>query len=190
MSHKVSGRSSVQTMSRDDLHRNNMAVLQQLEDTTLGQGYQEHLTSIAKFLGQVTAPEEGVLGGTLAGTPAPEPLIIGQTKRRVGVTLTPGPVITSKEFENVDLVLVDQHVTRQQVPEIMLTEGTVMSTFRIRGIALENPLKARKVNGEEGVPGGTLAGTPDNIEKVEVYIDYLNAKGIESESVIRYPTRN
>eukprot|EP00971_Amphidinium_carterae_P144866 2870468-Amphidinium_carterae.1 len=63
-------------MNRDDLHRNSMAVLQQLEDTTLGQRYQEHLTSTAKFLGLVTKLEEGVPGGTLAGTPAPEPLII------------------------------------------------------------------------------------------------------------------
>eukprot|EP00971_Amphidinium_carterae_P301153 5983323-Amphidinium_carterae.3 len=100
----------------EDWHRNNMAVLQQLEETELGQQYQEHLAASAKFLALVNSDEGGV-PGVLAGTPAPEPLIIGQTKRRIGVTLTPRPVVASKEFEDVDLVLVDQDTTQQQVPD-------------------------------------------------------------------------
>eukprot|EP00971_Amphidinium_carterae_P208448 4135756-Amphidinium_carterae.4 len=140
----------VHQMDLDDVHRHNVMVLQQLEDPELG-------------------PER------LAGVPAPEPRIVCQTKRRIGVTLIPGPVVTSKDFENVDLVLVDQEVERQHAPEIMLREGTVLSTFRMRGIAQRKRLadQAETATEGSGVPRGTLAGTPTGVETTQVYVEYL-----------------
>eukprot|EP00971_Amphidinium_carterae_P143466 2842512-Amphidinium_carterae.2 len=156
-------------MKREEWHRNNMDFLQQLDETELGRRYQEHITASARFLARVKS-EQGGVPDLLVGTPAPEPTIIGQTKRRI-------------EFEDVDLVLVNQETTQQQVPGIMLTEGTVLDTVRIRGIAKENPLKEKKRLGVQGLL------TPDRIHDITIYVDYLKAKGIASESAIQYPTR-
>eukprot|EP00971_Amphidinium_carterae_P148917 2952428-Amphidinium_carterae.1 len=184
----------VQTFDREALHKHNMSVLQQLDDTTLGQSYQEHISKSADFLKLISEVAEGTQGGTSAGVPILEPQIVCQTAERVGVTLTPGPNATSKEFLEVDLVLVDQRAERQHVPAIMLEEGTVVSPMRIRGIAVENPLKQQRAlarqSMDEGAQGGTSAGAPINQGGVEVYVDYLNNKGIESEGAIRYPTRD
>eukprot|EP00971_Amphidinium_carterae_P274290 5443276-Amphidinium_carterae.7 len=75
--------------------------------------------------------------------------------------------------------------TQQLVPDIVLAERTVMSTLRVRGIAVENPLKIKKKSGIQSL----CSGSPDEVGDAHVYIDYLQAKGIASESAIRYPTR-
>eukprot|EP00971_Amphidinium_carterae_P090860 1798464-Amphidinium_carterae.2 len=155
----------------------------ELDNSDLTKQYNNHMVATTKFLTVITGKEEGV-GGVLASTPAQEPQIIEQTKRRVGVTLTPGPAVTSKEFASVDLILVDQAAIHQPVRDITLGGNTVMSTLRVRGIAIESPLKAKKKLGVR-----SLYRPPDEVDTVSVYVDYLQAKGIASEGAIRYPTR-
>eukprot|EP00971_Amphidinium_carterae_P274289 5443276-Amphidinium_carterae.6 len=95
------------SVEREELHRHNMAVLQELDNPALTKEYNNQMANTTKFLAVVTEKEDGVVG-VLASTPAHEPQIIEQTRRKVGVTLTPGPAVSSKEFADVDLVLVDQ----------------------------------------------------------------------------------
>eukprot|EP00971_Amphidinium_carterae_P164080 3252827-Amphidinium_carterae.5 len=75
------------------------------------------------------------------------------------------------------------------VPFITLNEKTTMNTLRhrlrVRGIAIENPLKIMKKSGIRSL----YSGSPDEVGNVSVYVDYFKAKGIASESAIRYPTR-
>eukprot|EP00971_Amphidinium_carterae_P313811 6236892-Amphidinium_carterae.2 len=155
----------------EEVHRHNMAVLQELDNPELTKQYNNHMATTTKFLAVITEKEDGVVG-VLASTPAQEPQIIEQTRRRVGVTLTPGPAVSSKEFADVDLVLVDQAATRQPVPDIVLDEKTIMSTLRVRGIAVESPLKIKKKSGIRSL----YSGSPDEV-------------GDAQESAIRYPTR-
>eukprot|EP00971_Amphidinium_carterae_P273195 5422089-Amphidinium_carterae.1 len=89
-----------QDVRREEIHRHNMAI----------QRPHGSYQAATKFLTTVTEEGEGV-GGVLASTPAQEPQIIEQTRRKVGVTLVPGPAVTSKEFVDVDLVLEGQKPT-------------------------------------------------------------------------------
>eukprot|EP00971_Amphidinium_carterae_P338598 6476005-Amphidinium_carterae.1 len=141
------------------------------------------MVATTKFLSVITDEGEGV-GGVLASTPAQEPQIIEQTRRRVGVTLNPGPAVTSEEFADVDLVLVDQNASHHAVPELTLGGNVSLNTFRVRGIAVENPWKIKRRSEDRSVY--VSANTPD---KVSVYVDYPQAKGIASEGALRYPTR-
>eukprot|EP00971_Amphidinium_carterae_P319603 6352170-Amphidinium_carterae.1 len=175
----VKGRSA----GREEIHTYNAAVLKELDDPELTKRYSDHIAATTKFLAIITDEEDGV-GGVLATTPAQEPQIIEQARKKVGVTLTPGPAMTSREFENVDLVLVDRHASRKHVKELMLDGNVVMTTLRVRGIAVKNPWKASRRQGPQ--PAYIPA---DTVDKVSVYVDYLQAKGIASEGAIRYPTR-
>eukprot|EP00971_Amphidinium_carterae_P214326 4253611-Amphidinium_carterae.2 len=55
-----------------------------------------------------------------------------------------------------------------------------MSTLRVRGVAIENPWKAKKK-----LEARTVYVPPDTLDKVSVYVDYLQAKGIASEGAMR-----
>eukprot|EP00971_Amphidinium_carterae_P067285 1331925-Amphidinium_carterae.1 len=175
----VKGRSA----GREEIHIYNTAVLRELDNPELTKKYNDHTAATTKFLATITDEEEGV-GGILATTPAQEPQIIEQAKRKVGVTLKPGPAVTSREFENVDLVLVDQHASHQPVSELVLDGNVVMNTLRVRGIAVKNPWKTKRRQGLQPV-----YVPADTVDKVSVYVDYLQARGIASEGAIRYPTR-
>eukprot|EP00971_Amphidinium_carterae_P340825 6479319-Amphidinium_carterae.1 len=59
-----------------------------------------------------------------------------------------------------------------------------MNTLRVRGIAVKNPWKTKRR--QEPQPAYIPA---DTVDKVSVYVDYLQAKGIASEGAIRYPTQ-
>eukprot|EP00971_Amphidinium_carterae_P113069 2239680-Amphidinium_carterae.1 len=183
----------VQTFGRDDLHKYNLSVLQQLTDVALVQCYQKHTVKSAEFLKRISEEPEGTQGSPLAGVPILKPRIVAQTSKRVGVMLTPGPNATTQDFHDVDLVLISEHVVREHMPALLLEEGTVVRSARVRGIAKENPLKRQKnlVNQrlEGGAPGGPSAGVPLDQGGIEMYVDYLSHKGIASDSAIRYPTK-
>eukprot|EP00971_Amphidinium_carterae_P268628 5329150-Amphidinium_carterae.4 len=170
------------TVGREEIHTYKTAVLRDLEDPELTKKYIDHIAATTKFLATIVEEGEGV-GGVLATTPAQEPQIIEQAKRKVGVTLKPGPLVTSREFEDVDLVLVDKHASRVPVREVYLDGNVVLNTQRVRGIAVKNPRKTQRGRGPQSafVPA-------DTVDKTSVHVDYLQAKGIASEGAIRYPT--
>eukprot|EP00971_Amphidinium_carterae_P211883 4204685-Amphidinium_carterae.2 len=175
----VKGRS----VGRQEVHVYNLAVLRELNNPDLTKKYNDHMIATTKFLTTITDEGEGV-GGVLASTPAQEPQIIEQARRKVGVTLNPGPALTSMEFAGVDLVLVDQNASHRWVCELMLSSNVVLNTVRVRGIAVKNPWKAKRK--QEPQPVYVPA---DTVDTVNVYVDYLQAKGIASEGAIRCPTR-
>eukprot|EP00971_Amphidinium_carterae_P214327 4253611-Amphidinium_carterae.3 len=84
------------SVGREEVHLYNMAVLQELDNPDLTRRYNDHMVATTKFLTTITEKGEGV-GGVLASTPAQEPQTIEQTRRKVGITLSPGPAVTSKE---------------------------------------------------------------------------------------------
>eukprot|EP00971_Amphidinium_carterae_P080001 1583353-Amphidinium_carterae.1 len=57
----------VQSFGRDDLHKHNLSVLQQLNDVALVQSYQKHTIKSAEFLKLVVEEPEGTQGGPSAG---------------------------------------------------------------------------------------------------------------------------
>eukprot|EP00971_Amphidinium_carterae_P283232 5622962-Amphidinium_carterae.1 len=183
----------VKTFDRDDLHRYNLSVLQQLTDVALVQCYQKHTVRAAKFMKKISEEQEETPGGPSAGVPILKPRIVAQTSKRVGVTLTPGPNANTEDFEDVDLVLINEHVVREHIPALMLEEGTMVRAARVRGIARENPLKRQrnlaKQRLEDGTPGGPSAGVPLDQGGIEMYVDYLSHKGVASDCAIRYPTK-
>eukprot|EP00971_Amphidinium_carterae_P116364 2304873-Amphidinium_carterae.2 len=71
----------------------------------------------------------------------------------------------------------DQNASHTPVGELTLDGNVVMTTLRVRGIAVKNPWKNRRRQ------------EPQPVDIVSVYVDYLQAKGIASEGSIRYPTR-
>eukprot|EP00971_Amphidinium_carterae_P143892 2851239-Amphidinium_carterae.1 len=52
----------VQIFERDDLHKHNLSVLQQLNDVTLVQSYQKHTSKAADFLKLISEETEGTQG--------------------------------------------------------------------------------------------------------------------------------
>eukprot|EP00971_Amphidinium_carterae_P143274 2838510-Amphidinium_carterae.1 len=57
----------VQVFGRDDLHKHNLSVLQQLNDVALVQSYQKHTIKSAEFLKLISEEPEGTQGGPSAG---------------------------------------------------------------------------------------------------------------------------
>eukprot|EP00971_Amphidinium_carterae_P284912 5656121-Amphidinium_carterae.1 len=55
------------SFGRDDLHKHNLSVLQQLNDVGLVQSYQKHTIKSAEFLKLISEEPEGTQGGPSAG---------------------------------------------------------------------------------------------------------------------------
>eukprot|EP00971_Amphidinium_carterae_P135717 2689015-Amphidinium_carterae.4 len=159
-----------------------MAALRQLKDEKLTFKLQSHMELTSKFMTKLDKQDLGTPGsraGVPSNPPVPPvvPTIVHQTQQEVAVTINPGPAWKTTEFDEAEVLLVgDDETMKRDVPALQLTENTWTSTSRIAGVVKGNPLKA-------GVPG-SRAGTP------EFYVDYLQAKGIASDSSFRYPTRS
>eukprot|EP00971_Amphidinium_carterae_P265224 5261080-Amphidinium_carterae.1 len=184
--------SRIKVMETAECNRHNMSELQLLADQDLTDKLQQHVEFTAKFLGKVEEAEKGVSGsrvGTSQSPPVPAVVqaIVHQTEKQVEITITPGPVWKTTEFEESDVWLVGDEESMKKnlsatnmtvetdVPPLNLTDNTWTPTKRVRGIVKQNPMK--------GGVSGSRVGTP------EFYMDYLQAEGIASKSSIRYPTQ-
>eukprot|EP00971_Amphidinium_carterae_P118536 2348292-Amphidinium_carterae.4 len=183
----------VKVMENAEWNKHNMSELQQLGDKMLTGKLQQHMERTAMLLAKVEEKEReapGLHAGAPPNPPFPPvvPTIVHQTQQQVAITITPGPMWKTTEFDESDVWLVgdDESMLKatptpnmtvlNAVPALNMTENTWTSTNRVSGIVKANPLKA-------GVPG-LRAGTP------EFYVDYLQVKGIASNCSIRHPTRS
>eukprot|EP00971_Amphidinium_carterae_P028536 561633-Amphidinium_carterae.1 len=123
----------------------------------------------AKFMGKVEEVEKEVSGsrvGTSQSFPFPTvvPAVVHQTEKQVEITITPGPMWKTTEFDESEVLLVGDDeaskkvvsivnmTTLTEVPPLNLTDNTWTPTKRVRGIVKANPMKS-------GVSGSRV-GTP------------------------------
>eukprot|EP00971_Amphidinium_carterae_P077884 1540665-Amphidinium_carterae.1 len=183
----------VKEMESTEWTKHNMLELQQLLDKSLLDKLQEHVEFTAKLLGKVEEDEK-VASGLRAGAsespqvPAVVPNIVHQTEQHVAITIQPGPMWKTTEFDDSDVWLVgdddsmtpvkpkDNMIELTPVPPLNLRENTWTPTKRVTGVVKPNPMKT----GASGLRAGAS----------EFYVDYLQVEGIASRTSIRYPTRD
>eukprot|EP00971_Amphidinium_carterae_P041238 809786-Amphidinium_carterae.1 len=112
----------------------------------------------AKFLGKVEEDEKeasGLRAGASQSPPVPAvvPTIVHQTEQHVEITIKPGPMWKTTEFEESDVWLVGVEDSMMKatstanmtmltpVPALNLTDNTWTPTKRVTGVVKPNPLK-------------------------------------------------
>eukprot|EP00971_Amphidinium_carterae_P010338 204244-Amphidinium_carterae.1 len=98
----------IKVMENAEWNTHNMSELQLLGDQFLTDKLQQHMEFTAKFLGKVEEVEKEASGSRVGASqsppvPAVVPTIVHQTEKQVEITITPGPVWKTTEFEESDV---------------------------------------------------------------------------------------
>eukprot|EP00971_Amphidinium_carterae_P336564 6472990-Amphidinium_carterae.2 len=156
----------IKVMENAEWNRHNMSELQMLDDQALIEKLQQHMEFTANFLGKVEEAGIGASGSRVRApqsppVPAVIPTIVHQTEKQVDITITPGPMWKTTEFDESDVWLVgDDESMKKAVPitnlavltevtPLNLTDNTWTPTKRVRGIVKPNPMKTGVLSGPQ-----------------------------------------